>query len=70
MKHESTGLLVAPGEEKELQAAVERVIADRDLAMRLSQGARRFLDERLSWERLVDETEAALRDTLEADDRL
>jgi glycosyltransferase involved in cell wall biosynthesis len=48
IEHGNNGLLVAPGDEDALLEAVEQFVSDRDLRMRLVEGARRNLDDRFS----------------------
>ena len=45
-----TGLLVAPGDPGELASAIERVLADSQLASRLADNARRRVLERFTWQ--------------------
>lgn len=51
-----TGLLVPPGDEQALADALIRVLRDRPLQHRLSQGARRFAERELSPQRMAEET--------------
>jgi glycosyltransferase involved in cell wall biosynthesis len=62
VEHEVTGLLVPPGDEAALAAAIKRLRADPALAGRLVAGARRRLDTRLSFDAMVDQTEALLEE--------
>ena len=48
-----TGLLVAPGDPGQLAAAIERVLADSELAGRLADRARRRVLERFTWPGVV-----------------
>jgi glycosyltransferase involved in cell wall biosynthesis len=54
-----TGLLVPPGEVDALRAALERLLADRDLRRRLGAAARERAREHFSWESATDATLAA-----------
>jgi glycosyltransferase involved in cell wall biosynthesis len=58
VEHERTGLLVSPGDSDALVAALDRVLDNRRLAMRLGNaGRRRVLDEfeaRSGWRRLAE----------------
>ncbi len=45
-----TGMLVTPGDPGELAAAIERVLADKELAGRLADNARRRVLERFTWQ--------------------
>ena len=53
VEHEASGLLVAPNDPAAIGAAVERLRADATLWRRLSAGARRRVEERFTWERVV-----------------
>ncbi len=46
----NTGLLVAPGDARQLAAAVQRLAEDITLARRLGEAGRRLVQERFSWE--------------------
>lgn len=51
---EASGLLVPPNDPAAIGAALERLREDGDLWRRLSAGARRRVEERFTWERVVD----------------
>jgi len=55
--HEQTGLLVAPGDSRELATAIGRLLDDRPLAARLGQAARQSIQDRFSVDRMVQSTE-------------
>jgi glycosyltransferase involved in cell wall biosynthesis len=57
-----TGLLVPPRDPAALRAALERLIGDRELRLRLGAAARDRARERFSWERVVDATLQAYAD--------
>jgi glycosyltransferase involved in cell wall biosynthesis len=57
VQHERTGLLVPPGEEDALAAALTRVLRDSMLARRLGDGGSRLLRETFAWDRIVDRWE-------------
>ena len=52
-----TGLLVPPGDAESLATAIARLLSDRALATRLGGAARQFIQDHLSVERMVSETE-------------
>jgi glycosyltransferase involved in cell wall biosynthesis len=52
-----TGLLVPPGDARAIADAVSRLLSDRALAERLGHGARQFIREHFSVERMVSATE-------------
>lgn len=54
------GILVSPGDERGLSAALSRVIGDADLRTRLAAGARRIRPSLPTWDRAVDRFESAL----------
>ena len=56
MVHEETGLKFAPGDPVSLAAAMTRVLADRELAARLTSDARAFVGERYNWNRISQHT--------------
>ncbi|MCS7008006.1 MAG: glycosyltransferase family 4 protein, partial [Thermoleophilia bacterium] len=58
-----TGLLVPPGEPDALREALERLLADRELRLRLGAAARERARERFSWERATRATIEAYRET-------
>jgi glycogen(starch) synthase len=57
VEHERNGLLVAPGDPDALARAIDRVLADADLAARLSAGARERAPE-YDWDRVADAVRA------------
>jgi glycosyltransferase involved in cell wall biosynthesis len=59
-----TGLLVPAGDVPALRAALERLLADRELRRRLGAAARERARELLAWDAVVDATLAAYRDAL------
>ena len=52
-----TGLLVAPGDSRELATAVGRLLDDRQMATRLGEAARRLIQDQFSVDRMVHSTE-------------
>lgn len=56
-----TGLLVAPRDPNGLRAALERLLADRDLRSRLGAAGRERAREHFSWDAVTDATVAAYR---------
>ena len=61
VQHERTGLLVPPGDETALAAALTRLLTDRALSNTLGAAGLRALRESFSWERIVDRWEAVYR---------
>jgi len=59
-----TGLLVPPGDTRALAVAIGRLLADRSLAARLGQAARRLIQTRFSVDRMVAATEQLYVDLL------
>jgi glycosyltransferase involved in cell wall biosynthesis len=59
-----TGLLVPPGDALALRAAIERLLADKDLRRKLGEAGRARVTELCSWPRVVDETVAAYQTAL------
>lgn len=59
-----TGVLVQPRDVTALRAALERLLADRELRRRLGTNARQRVGELCSWERVIDATVAAYEDAL------
>ena len=51
-----TGLLVEPGNPKELRAAIDRLLADPALRKRLGENARAWITELCSWDKVIAET--------------
>jgi glycosyltransferase involved in cell wall biosynthesis len=66
VEHERTGLLVPPGDETALAAALTRVLTDRPLANTLGAAGLRALRESFSWARIVDRWEAVYRRVVSA----
>ena len=60
--HEETGLLVPPRDVGALRAALERLLADRELRRRMGEAGRARIAERFTWQRFADETLRAYRD--------
>lgn len=59
---EVNGLLVPPNRPEAIREALDRLRRDRDLWRRLSQGARRTVEERFTWERVAERCLEAYRD--------
>ncbi len=58
IEHGESGLLVPPGEAEPLAAAMERVMTDRELRLRLQVGARKRYEQIAhSWDEIADEFE-------------
>jgi glycosyltransferase involved in cell wall biosynthesis len=57
-----TGLLVPPRNAAALRGALERLLADRELRLRLGANARERVRELCSWDRITDATLAAYED--------
>lgn len=55
--HEDTGLVVPPRDPKALAAAIQQVLADRDLAARLGARAKQRVKEQMSGERMIESLE-------------
>ena len=60
--HEETGLLVPPRAVDALRAALERLLADRELRRRMGEAGRARIAERFTWRRFADEILRAYRD--------
>ncbi len=59
IRDEESGLIVEKGDRSKLAAAIERLVADKDLARRLGAAAREVVLERFPLDRMLDETMAA-----------
>jgi len=55
---EVTGLLVPPAQPEALAAALNRVLADRELARRMGLAGRRRVEEHFSWRSIAQKTQA------------
>jgi glycosyltransferase involved in cell wall biosynthesis len=55
--HERTGLRVANGRPQAMAEAIERLLRDRDLALRLGQAARAQVQREFSWEQAAERVE-------------
>lgn len=62
--HEETGLLVEPGDVPAIRAALERLLADRELRRRYGAAARERIAALCSWDRVTDATLEAYREAL------
>ena len=62
--HEETGLLVPPRDVGALRAALERLLADRELRRRMGEAGRARIAEHFTWQRFADETLRAYDDAL------
>ena len=62
VRHEETGLLVPPQDPDALRAAIERLLAEPELAQRLAREARAWVLSRCSRERMLDRMEAVFRE--------
>lgn len=58
VEHEETGLLVPPGDPPALRAALERLLGDRELRLRLGRAGREKIVAGYSWDKVVEETAA------------
>jgi glycogen(starch) synthase len=59
-----TGILVPPGDVGALRAALETLLADRDLRLRLGAAGRARIRDVFSWDAVTESTLAAYRDAL------
>ena len=64
--HEETGLLVPPRDPRALRAALDRLLADRELRRRLGAAGRERIRRHFSWTAVVDATLAAYSDAVRA----
>lgn len=62
--HETTGLLVEPGDPQQLADGVARLLSDADLAKRLGRAAREAVEARYSVEKMVHATQQLYLDLL------
>jgi len=67
VEDEESGLLVPPNDPQAIGAALERLRDDGELWRRLSRGARVRVEERFTWERVVDRCLAAYEEDLFAE---
>jgi glycosyltransferase involved in cell wall biosynthesis/SAM-dependent methyltransferase len=58
VEHERTGLLVPPRDPEALRAALERLLADRPLRLRLGEAGRAKIIAGYSWDKVMAETKA------------
>jgi glycosyltransferase involved in cell wall biosynthesis len=61
VRHENTGLIVAPKDAQALRAAIDRLLADAALSQRLAQDARAWVQAHCSREVMLDAMEAIFR---------
>jgi glycosyltransferase involved in cell wall biosynthesis len=61
VQHETTGLLVPPGDESALAEALTRLLGSPELARSLGEGGARLLRETFSWDRIVERWENVYR---------
>jgi glycosyltransferase involved in cell wall biosynthesis len=61
-----TGLLVPPGDAKALRAAIDTLLADKELRRRFGEAGRERVRELCGWDRIVERTIAAYEDALRA----
>jgi glycosyltransferase involved in cell wall biosynthesis len=66
VQHESTGLLVPPGDERALAKALTSLLENPELSRSLGQAGARLLRETFSWDRIVDRWEAVYRRAIES----
>jgi glycosyltransferase involved in cell wall biosynthesis len=66
VEHERQGLLVPPNDPAAIGAALRRLAAEPDFWARLSAAARRRVEERFTWDRVVERCLASYEDRLEA----
>jgi SAM-dependent methyltransferase len=64
VEHERTGLLVPPGDPPALRAALDRLLGDRELRLRLGREGRQKIIGGYSWEKVVAETVAVYEDAV------
>jgi glycosyltransferase involved in cell wall biosynthesis len=64
VRHEETGLLIPPRDVGALRAALQRLLADRDLRRRFGEAGRARIAEHFTWQRFGDETLRAYEDAL------
>jgi len=64
IRHERTGLLVPPARPRALAAAILRLLRDRALRQRLGEAGRRWVEERFTSHRMVENTVAVYEEVL------
>ncbi len=57
VRHEETGLVVAPGDENAVCAAIQRLLDHASWRERLGRNGRRWVEEEMNWDRVVREME-------------
>jgi phosphatidylinositol alpha 1,6-mannosyltransferase len=67
VEHERTGLLVPPGDPVALREALERLLGDAELRVRLGAAARERVSELCSWGRVTEATLEVYRDAAQGD---
>jgi glycosyltransferase involved in cell wall biosynthesis/SAM-dependent methyltransferase len=67
VEHERTGLLVPPRDPEALRAALDRLLADRELRLRLGEAGREKIIAGYSWDKVVGETRAVYERALAAE---
>lgn len=59
-----TGILVAPERPDEIAEAVNKILADKDLAGKMGKNGRKRVEAAFSWKRIAEKTYALYRDVL------
>jgi glycosyltransferase involved in cell wall biosynthesis len=62
--HEETGLLVDPGNPKQIAEAVNRLLKDENLRRKLGKNGRERVEKYFSWERIAQQTKALYEEVL------